>query len=277
MPTCGIASGWACGPVMQEVRVDEKVRLRLAGLPSVRAVLAQPTLASVPHAVGVEAVRAAVGAARARILRGEEVSEAAIVEEAQRRASQARRRRLQRVINATGVVLHTNLGRAPMAREVVQAVTEVARGYANVEMHLDSGQRGGRLDGVSEPMRRATGAESAIAVNNNAAAVLLALTALARGQEVIVSRGELVEIGGSFRVPDVISAGGARLIEVGTTNRTRARDFADAITDDTAVMLRVHPSNFRQVGFIEFAVAPLYAVLLEIFPAMNPCIKCVVV
>ena len=167
------------------------------------------------------------------------------------RVSAARQRRLRRVINATGVVLHTNLGRAPMAAEVVDAVSEVARGYANVEMHLDSGQRGGRLEGVAGPLRQATGAEASIAVNNNAAAVLLALTALARGREVIVSRGELVEIGGSFRVPDVISAGGARLIDVGTTNRTRARDFADAITPQTAVLLRVHPSNFRQVGFVQ--------------------------
>lgn len=230
--------------------MDVDVRSRLAALPSVHAVLGHPALQGAPHAVAVEAARASIAAARTRLLLGENIDVDAVVEDARTRVAEACRPRLRRVINATGVVLHTNLGRAPLAAEVVAAVHDVARGYANVEMHLDSGQRGGRLDGVAGPMRQATGAEAAIAVNNNAAAVLLALTALGRGREVIVSRGELVEIGGSFRVPDVISAGGARLVEVGTTNRTRAEDFARAITDDTAVLLRVHPSNFRQVGFV---------------------------
>jgi L-seryl-tRNA(Ser) seleniumtransferase len=158
-------------------------------------------------------------------------------------------RRLRRVINATGVVLHTNMGRAPLPLAAVEAITDVARGYSNLEMRLSSGKRGGRLDGVAIPLCEITGAEDAIAVNNCAAAVLLTLSALGRGREVIVSRGELVEIGGSFRVPDVISDGGARLVEVGATNRTRLSDFAGAITEQTAILLKVHTSNFRMIGF----------------------------
>jgi L-seryl-tRNA(Ser) seleniumtransferase len=167
------------------------------------------------------------------------------------RVRSLRRVALRPVINATGVVLHTNLGRAPMAPAAVQAVSAVAGTYSTVELRLDDGRRGGRLAGVTAPLRALTGAEDAIAVNNNAAAVLLAVTALGRGRSVVVSRGELVEIGGSFRVPDVISAGGARLVEVGTTNRTRVSDYADAMDADTAVLLRVHPSNFKVLGFTE--------------------------
>lgn len=161
------------------------------------------------------------------------------------------RSRLRRVVNATGVVLHTNLGRAPLDGGVARAVAELAQGYSNLELDLATGERGERLQGVEAPLRELTGAEAAVAVNNNAAATLLMLTALAHGREVIVSRGELVEIGGAFRVPDVITAGGARLREVGTTNRTRVADYAAAVGPDTAAILRVHPSNFRVVGFTE--------------------------
>lgn len=226
----------------------------LRALPSVRAVVEDDRLHGVPHVVAVSAARESVDAVRQRVLAGEAVEDVAeaVVAGAVSRASAARARRLVGVINATGVVLHTNLGRAPLAAEVAAAVHDVAAGYANVEMHLDSGARGGRLDGVAGPLRMAVPAcEAAIAVNNCAAAVLLALTALARDREVVVSRGELVEIGGSFRVPDVVSAGGARLVEVGTTNRCRAADFGQAAGPETAVFLRVHPSNFRMVGFTE--------------------------
>ena len=175
--------------------------------------------------------------------------------------------RLKRVINATGIVLHTNLGRAPFAPEAAEAVADVARGYSNTEMNLADGKRGGRLDGVREPLRQLTGCEDALAVNNNAGAVMLALTALAKGREVVVSRGELVEIGGSFRVPDIMALSGATLVEVGTTNRTRAEDFARAINENTAALLRVHPSNFRVMGFTERpstrALAALDAPLIE--------------
>lgn len=169
------------------------------------------------------------------------------------RVAAAGRLRLRRVINATGIVLHTNLGRAPLSEGAATAAAEIARGYANLELDLASGRRGERLAGIEEPLRELTGAEAALAVNNGAAAVLLLLTALAAGRGVVVSRGELVEIGGSFRVPDIITAGGARLVEVGTTNRTRVADYAAAIGPDTAAILRVHPSNFRIQGFTESA------------------------
>jgi L-seryl-tRNA(Ser) seleniumtransferase len=157
----------------------------------------------------------------------------------------------KRVINATGVVLHTNLGRAPLGTAAQEAIASVAAGYANVEFRLSDGARGDRLDAVRDHLCALTGAEDALAVNNNAGAVLLAMNALARGREVIVSRGESVEIGGSFRVPEVVTASGGRLVEVGTTNRTRVGDYSAAITDDTAALLRVHPSNFRVIGFTE--------------------------
>ena len=158
---------------------------------------------------------------------------------------------LRRVINASGVVLHTNLGRAPLARSAASAVGRVAEGYANLEFDLARGRRGERAAHVAPLLRRLTGAPAALAVNNNAAAVLLMLTALAKGREVIVSRGEQVEIGGSFRMPDVMRLSGARMVEVGTTNRTRAADYEAALTQRTAAILRVHTSNFRVTGFTE--------------------------
>ncbi len=159
--------------------------------------------------------------------------------------------RLRRVINATGVVLHTNLGRAPLASAAVEAAAIASAGYTNLEFDLETGRRGARTQGVEPLLRSLTGAQGALAVNNAAAAVLLALSALAGVDhgEVIVSRGELVEIGGGFRIPDVITQGGARLVEVGTTNKTRLADYAAAITPATRVLLKVHPSNYRMVGF----------------------------
>jgi L-seryl-tRNA(Ser) seleniumtransferase len=159
--------------------------------------------------------------------------------------------RLRRVINATGVVLHTNLGRAPLAPEALARVAAVARGYSNLEYDLGAGARGSRQDHLAGLLRDLTGAEAALVVNNNAAAVLLALAALAEGRDVVVSRGELVEIGDGFRIPDVLTRSGARLVEVGTTNRTRIADYERAIGADTAAILRVHQSNFRIVGFAE--------------------------
>jgi L-seryl-tRNA(Ser) seleniumtransferase len=155
------------------------------------------------------------------------------------------------VLNATGVVIHTNLGRAPLAPEALDRVQSVGTGYSNLELDLDSGVRGSRQDHCAACLRDLTGAEAALVVNNNAAAVLLALAALAEGKDVLVSRGELVEIGDGFRIPDVLARSGARLVEVGTTNRTRVADYERAVTDQTAVVLRVHQSNFRIVGFAE--------------------------
>jgi L-seryl-tRNA(Ser) seleniumtransferase len=160
--------------------------------------------------------------------------------------------RLRGVINATGVILHTNLGRAPLAKAALDALA-VAGGYSNLELDLESGKRGERAALVSELLTTLFACDAALVVNNNAAAVLLALTALAKGKEVIVSRGQLVEIGGSFRMPDVMRLSGARMVEVGTTNRTRAADYEQAITPRTAALLRVHTSNFRVTGFTESA------------------------
>jgi len=163
----------------------------------------------------------------------------------------ARAPSLRRVLNATGVIVHTNLGRAPLAEEALAQVVEAARGYSNLELDLHDGVRGSRQDHVAPILRRLTGAEAAIVVNNNAAAMLLALAALAEDREVIVSRGELIEIGDGFRIPDVLTRSGARLVEVGTTNRTRAADYEAAVGAGTALLLRVHQSNFRVVGFTE--------------------------
>lgn len=219
------------------------------GLPAVDALLRDPRLADLPRPIALAAARAELAALRAEIGAG---SLTALPDVAERVAVAARglAPRLRRVINATGVVVHTNLGRAPWAPEAIEAAIEAA-GACDLELDLETGRRGGRLAGVSARLRLLTGAEACLVVNNNAAAVLLALTALASGREVVASRGELVEIGGSFRVPDVIASCGATLREVGTTNRTRIDDYAGAIGERTGALLEVHPSNFRIDGFTE--------------------------
>jgi L-seryl-tRNA(Ser) seleniumtransferase len=156
---------------------------------------------------------------------------------------------LRTVINATGVIIHTNLGRAPLSDDAIAAMASVSRGYSNLEFDLEAGERGSRYTHLESVLRQLTGAEGAIAVNNNASALLLALSALAHGREVIISRGQAVEIGGGFRIPDVMEQSGARLVEVGTTNRTYLRDYESAITPETVAVMRVHASNFRVIGF----------------------------
>jgi L-seryl-tRNA(Ser) seleniumtransferase len=199
--------------------------------------------------LAVDAARAVLDRAREEIRAGADPGDLGQRLHDELRA--ARAPSLRRVLNATGVIVHTNLGRAPLAEEALAQVIDVARGYSNLELDLRDGARGSRQDHVAAILRRLTGAEAALVVNNNAAAMLLALGALAEGREVIVSRGELIEIGDGFRIPDVLARSGARLVEVGTTNRTRAKDYERAVRAETALVLRVHQSNFRVVGFTE--------------------------
>jgi L-seryl-tRNA(Ser) seleniumtransferase len=205
----------------------------------------------------VDALRAETGALRDELGAGRiaAVTLGDAVERIERgvetRLRAAMRPSLVRVVNATGVIVHTNLGRAPLSAAALARVQEVAGGYTNLEYDLAAGRRGRRDTHAEKLIARLTGADAAVVVNNNAAATLLLLAALANGREVIISRGELVEIGGGFRVPDVMTQSGAILREVGTTNRTRAADYAAAISDRTALILRVHPSNFKVVGFTE--------------------------
>jgi L-seryl-tRNA(Ser) seleniumtransferase len=197
--------------------------------------------------LAVNAARAVIDRARETIRAGGDPGDLEAALDAE--LSSARRPALRRVINATGVIVHTNLGRAPLPEAALERAVEAGRAYSNLEFNLVEGVRGSRQDHVVAILRRLTGAESAIVVNNNAGAMLLALAALAEGRDVLVSRGELIEIGDGFRIPDVLARSGARLVEVGTTNRTRASDYAT--TGDTALILRVHQSNFRVVGFTE--------------------------
>src|SRR5512132_2726164 len=218
--------------------------MRLRDLPSV-----DELARSVDDPLAVDAARTVVERAREEIEAGFEPGD--LRERVEAEIARTRRPRLRRALNATGVVVHTNLGRAPLAQAALDRVREVGRGYSNLEYDVTGGTRGSRQDHVARLLRRLTGAEAALVVNNNAAAVLLALAALAEEREVLVSRGELIEIGDGFRIPEVLARSGARLVEVGTTNRTRAADYEQAIGPETAVLLRVHQSNFRLVGFTE--------------------------
>jgi L-seryl-tRNA(Ser) seleniumtransferase len=222
----------------------------LRALPSVEELAAG--LEGMPHALAVRAARKAIGERRAALLAGAGAAAAWDAHaDALARARAGEAPRLRRVINASGVIVHTNLGRAPLAPAALEAVGHVAGGYSNLEYDLHAGARGSRHAHVEGLLRELTGAEAAMAVNNCAAAVLLASAALAAGRDLVVSRGQLVEIGGSFRVPDVVAQSGARLVEVGTTNRTRLSDYSGAIGPDTGAIMRAHQSNFRTVGFVE--------------------------
>ncbi len=245
---------------------ESALEARLRQLPSVYRLLqtpeAQGWVETFGHELTTEAIREALDEARDRVLAGEETpSAASVLASAQARLERLVAPTLRRAINATGVIIHTNLGRAPLSRAAREAMELAARGYTNLEYDLAAGVRGSRYVHAVGLLKRLTGAEDALVVNNNAGAVLLALSTLAAGREVIISRGQLVEIGGGFRIPDVMRQSGARLVEVGTTNRTTLKDYAAAISDETALLLRVHTSNFRIIGFTH---QPSLAELVEL-------------
>jgi len=223
---------------------------RRRALPSVDRLLREPEVATLlgaaPRAAVVAAIRESLAAARIRRA-GPPDDWAAEIRE---RLAVRRRPGLRPVLNATGVVLHTNLGRAPLADAAIRAMSAIAGGYSNLELDLDTGTRGSRTDHCRERLRRVTGAEDGLVVNNAAGALVLALNACAAGREVLVSRGELIEIGGSFRIPDIMVRSGARLREIGTTNRTHLDDYRRAVDDGVAMILTVHRSNFEQRGFV---------------------------
>jgi L-seryl-tRNA(Ser) seleniumtransferase len=240
-----------------------EVAARLRRLPKIDAILGRDDVRALgaPRWAVVEAVRREVEAMRQRILSGHDLPGADDDRETaalplalaaiERRVAELLGPSLRRVINATGVILHTNLGRAPLAPQALERMLEIGRGYSNLEYDLAQGERGSRHDHLVEILTALTGAEDAAVVNNNAGAVMLCLAALAGGREVIVSRGELIEIGGSFRIPDVMRLSGAHLVEVGTTNKTRPADVRAALSERTGLLLKVHRSNFALVGFTE--------------------------
>ena len=225
-------------------------------LPSVDELLrdAADLIARFPREAVVEAVRESIEQARSAIADGAKAPDiSALLDMAESIVQKRTNLSLHRAINATGIILHTGLGRAVLSKEAQAAVSEVAGGHSTLEIDIESGKRGGRQKHVADLLTSITCAESALVVNNNAAAVLLAINSLAQDMEVIISRGQLVEIGGSFRLPDIIKRAGARLVEVGTTNRTRISDYEKAITENTALILRCHPSNFKIMGYTEDA------------------------
>jgi len=238
----------------------------LRRIPSITAIQADPAIRSRADGmlpgllIGI--VQEVVDRTRAAILAGDgEIAVNKILEQVAQALDELSNAKLHEVINGTGVVVHTNLGRSPVSDEVAWAMTEAATHYTPLEIELSSGKRGGRMAEVTRLMAQIAGAESTLVVNNNAAAVLLTLSALCAGREVILSRSQAVEIGGGFRVPDVMRQGGAQLVEVGTTNRTYARDYEAAITSETAALLTVHWSNFRIIGF---TAQPTLAELAEL-------------
>ena len=221
-------------------------------LPSVSTLLERDAIRALlddaPRSVVVDAVRTTIDEARRGTLHAE--SDADWASAVKSAVGRAQRPSLRRVINATGVVLHTNLGRAPLAPAALRAVQDSAAGYSNLEYDIDRGARGSRYSHCVALLRELTGADDALVVNNNAGALVLALNALADGRDVLISRGELVEIGGSFRIPDIMARSGARLVEVGTTNRTHLADYERALTTDTGALMKVHRSNFAMEGFV---------------------------
>ncbi len=239
--------------------MNEQTNQRLRYIPSVDAVLKDPSLESLQRQMGrtpvAEAVREAIDCVRQFLLTGQEgdIDEVEIHKrvllELDRRLAPIREPYYRRVVNAAGIVLHTGLGRAVLAGKAIEQIQKTLQGYSLLQLDPDTGKRSRRDEQIEWLLQRLTGAEAATVVNNNAAATAIVLNTVAKGREVIVSRGQLVEIGGSFRLPDVMAFSGAKLVEVGTTNKTHARDYANAITENTAAILRVHPSNYKIQGF----------------------------
>ena len=247
----------AVAVMKQKPDADRKSKL-LRGIPSVERILAEGSVVevsrSVPRWVVVDSAREVLAEVRRAIVEGrvsEEADTGDVALKVRARALAASKRGIRKVINATGVVIHTNLGRSILARTAAEAALEVAESYSTLEYDLERGTRSSRTASADRLLARIVGSEDAFAVNNNAGAVLIALNTLAFGRGAIVSRGELVEIGGSFRLPDVMEKSGSRLVEVGTTNRTRLEDYEGAIAADTAAILKVHHSNFAMKGFVE--------------------------
>ncbi len=245
---------------------DKNTEKKLAALPSVDELLRTSSgsdwLELYPRSLVLLVIRETLNNIRRRMLDGktDSVDSHVINKTISENLYRLSQPHLRSVINATGVILHTNLGRSPISPAIFKHVAEVSAAYSNLEFNLELGKRGKRYSHITGILREVTGAEDALVVNNNAAAVLLCLTAMAAGKEVIVSRGELIEIGGAFRIPDVMKAGGALLREVGATNKTHLRDYENAISEETALLLKVHPSNYRVVGFThETSLAELVA------------------
>ncbi|MDH3809867.1 MAG: L-seryl-tRNA(Sec) selenium transferase [Desulfuromonadales bacterium] len=234
-------------------------RALLRTLPAIDRLLGSRILSKLeetqPHLLILEAAQKVVDNLRQQLLDEQaplpDLETEAVAELVAVRVALMAKPSLRKVINVTGTLLHTNLGRAPLCNDALQAIKEVAQGYSNLEYDLDAGQRGKRFTHVEELICKLTGGEAATVVNNNAGAVMLALAALSGGKSAIVSRGELIEIGGSFRIPDIMAASGVELVEVGTTNKTHLKDYADAIDKETALILKVHTSNYRILGFTE--------------------------
>jgi L-seryl-tRNA(Ser) seleniumtransferase len=244
----------------------ETRQVSLSQLPSIdrllRSSAVQPLLAAHDRGLVIRALRSSLESVRSQWSTGNPIpAEVVLVELASQRISDWLRPTLQSVVNATGVVLHTNLGRAPLSQSAQLAVERAAMGYTTLEYDLQTGGRGERSRHAEPVLCQLTGAEAALVVNNNAAAVLLALAGLARGKAVLVSRSQLIEIGGGFRIPEILQQSGARLVEVGTTNRTHARDFEQAVSPTTALILHAHLSNFKLVGF---AAEPSLADLVRV-------------
>ncbi|MFQ5806305.1 MAG: L-seryl-tRNA(Sec) selenium transferase [Phycisphaerae bacterium] len=260
---------------MENGDADNPQSLLLRNLPSVDFLLNQPAIATLldefARAELVHCIRAVLDDRREALRAGSSpaLDVPALALDIRQKLYERTRPNLRRVINAAGIVLHTGLGRAPLAEEALEAITDVAAGYCNLELNLATGRRGDRHEHLRDLLRELTGAEDALVVNNNAAGTYLTLNTLAAGRPVVISRGQLVEIGGSYRMPDIMAAAGCKMVEVGTTNRTRIADYERAINEETSVLLRVHTSNYRIRGFVASPALEALVALAHKYPRQS--------